>query len=505
MARLPSVTWRRLALATLGAIASSCAVATDYLGYNQKEAPPQEVSRPFTVLGELKCPDSYPNAYLEAGHRAEDIKAKIDAGYRQLFEGNGDNTPIYFDVGADEGVIRDILHNNEVRTEGMGIGMMVAAMRDDRDKFDRLWRYARDNLEVTSGPLKGTFRSRCDLSAGSSESRECLDPYGLQQFTMALVLARQRWVPSPNMVDYGVEAARLFDAMLNKTTNVTDQGSGGAPAAGGGTSTIQGSSAAAGNVNVAITGAGAPNSLPPTNGTAGSSAVGGTFTGSDAGGTATVSTGGASTVGSGKVEPTIFDKGSRLIFDDPASGAAVASTSSIMPGYYSVWAQLTSESFFFDAAASGRTFLARAANATTGLVPVREGFQLTPVAGWKDFTPEAYRALLNLAIDRIWGTSDKWQDAQVNALLDFLLDQDIRFYGNAFSLDGKAVLASDHVPELVMAAAVVASISNHPDRKAFIEEAWNVPIPTGNSRYYAGIIYMVSNLILSGRFRLCPA
>jgi endo-1,4-beta-D-glucanase Y len=520
--------WRRLFLAVCGAIASSCVSTTDYLGYSLKEKPPVQETRPQTVLGALKCVDSYPNPYLEIGHRHEDIKAKLDNAYRQLMEGPADTSTIYYEVaGTQQSVVRDILHNNEVRSEGVGIGMLVAAMHDDRDKFDRLWRYARDNLQVTSGPLKGTFRSRCDASPDPGEStKECLDPYGLQQFVMALLLARQRWIPSANMVDYGTEVSRLFDAMLNKPAVANDPSAGagtggkasvgGAATAGGAssvasntTSTVtttptSGGSASAGSGNVPSASAGASNA-PSVAGAPNTAALGGSSSGSEAsGGSVIVATGGTSAAYGGKGSRGIFDGRTKLIFDDPVTGAAIASTSSIMPGFYSVWAQVTGEEFFDQAASSARVFLKRVANPATGLPPVRANFDGVAAPGWKDFAPEAYRVLLNLAIDRIWGSGEKWQDAQVNALLSFLLGQGIDSYGSSFSLDGKTVISGDHVPELVMAVGAVASISTHPQRKEFIEAAWNVPVPTGNTRYYHGIIYLVSNLILSGQFRLCP-
>jgi hypothetical protein len=54
-----------------------------------------------------------------------------------------------------------------------------------------------------------------------------------------------------------------------------------------------------------------------------------------------------------------------------------------------------------------------------------------------------------------------------------------------------------------MANAVIASISTVPDRKAYLQAAWDLAPPEGPTRYYSGIIYLVSNLILSGQFRLC--
>ena len=50
------------------------------------------------------------------------------------------------------------------------------------------------------------------------------------------------------------------------------------------------------------------------------------------------------------------------------------------------------------------------------------------------------------------------------------------------------------------AAAALASSSDI--RWDFIEEFWNTPIPTGQYRYYDGLLYFMALLQLSGNFRI---
>jgi oligosaccharide reducing-end xylanase len=442
MLRWQFASWFMLLVVGAAAAAFGCRSTEDYLGYDRKD-----------TLGSLACPNTYPNAYRDVlGHTQSEIDAKLAAAFDQLFHGASDTETIYFATGTDQATIKDILHNGEIRTEGLGLGMIVAVMLDHRDEFDRLWRYAVNKLQYPSGSQKGYFRSRCNVfeSPLFLNTRECADPYGLEQFVTALLIARQRWSPNSSSPDYGTEVAHLFELMHHRSSN--------------GSATNAGAAGASG-LN--------------SSGTAGAS-------------------------GSGGIANS-FDDATKLIFDEPGSNpAAMVGTALLMPGYYAVWAQVTGDAFYADAAQAARGLLHGVANPTTGLLPVRATFDAMPLDGWGDFSAEAFRVLPNLVIDRMWGTSEPWQSAQIDAMLQFFLSQGIGVYGGAFTLDGKATATIGHLPELVLLNGVIASISNIPEQMQFLEAAWNVAIPTGLSRYYPGIIYLVSNLILGGQFRLCP-
>jgi oligosaccharide reducing-end xylanase len=95
----------------------------------------------------------------------------------------------------------------------MGLGMMIAVELDKSDEFNRLWTYAKRSLEYTSGSNRGYFSSYCDASDGSSAP--CIDPFGFEQFVMALVLANDRW-GSAGAIDYGADALALFHTLRHK-------------------------------------------------------------------------------------------------------------------------------------------------------------------------------------------------------------------------------------------------------------------------------------------------
>jgi oligosaccharide reducing-end xylanase len=136
---------------------------------------------------------------------------KIQGAFDQLFHGNAMQT-VYFTVGTDEAEIRDIYHG-DVRTEGQGLGMMIAVQLAHRDEFDRLWRHAKTTL-AASGLNAGYFDSSCD-SADGVMSQACIDPYGMEQFAMSLIFAHGRW-GSDGAIDYEGDVLELLDVMRNK-------------------------------------------------------------------------------------------------------------------------------------------------------------------------------------------------------------------------------------------------------------------------------------------------
>jgi oligosaccharide reducing-end xylanase len=190
----------------LAVICSACTTTTDSIGYN---------STGGVHLQPLKGPASYPNAFRGVMKTDAQIAERIATMFGQLFYGPQIDEPIYYPMGDDEAVIEDILHKMEIRTEGMGLAMMITVELDKRTEFDRLWTYARDVLRYSSGSSEGYFRSRCDtLMPMMTES--CDDPYGEQQMTMALILAHDRWGSDTGPVNYEKGAIDLLTVMRHK-------------------------------------------------------------------------------------------------------------------------------------------------------------------------------------------------------------------------------------------------------------------------------------------------
>ena len=164
-------------------------------------------------LRPLTGPDTYPNVFKDVlGKTDLEISNKIGKTFEQLFHGDPASEAVYYEQDDGTAYIRDTLHD-DVRTEGIGHGMIITVQLDKRDEFDRLWRYADGTLKVTTGPNAGYFRSRCQTLTAVED---CLDPYGLQQMLMALVFAHGRWGSDTGGVDYESAALELFDLIRNK-------------------------------------------------------------------------------------------------------------------------------------------------------------------------------------------------------------------------------------------------------------------------------------------------
>lgn len=192
----------RAAVVTALTALSGCMSSVDSLGYDEEER---------ASLRPLDRPDAYPNLFRDLLGRTEpEIDARIRRAFDQLFHGLPDSEAVYYEVGENQALIRDILHD-DVRTEGVGLGMMITVQLGRRVEFDKLWRYARSAMRAPS-PYDGYYTSSCGI-----ESVPCIDPYGMQQFAMALVFAHGRW-RSDAEIDYQSDALELLDVLRNGTS-----------------------------------------------------------------------------------------------------------------------------------------------------------------------------------------------------------------------------------------------------------------------------------------------
>jgi oligosaccharide reducing-end xylanase len=178
-----------------------------------------------------------------------------------------------------------------------------------------------------------------------------------------------------------------------------------------------------------------------------------------------------------------------------------------LPHYYELWARWASEdtSFWSETARVSRTFLKKAAHPVTGLAPDYARFDGTPHLPWgsgsKDFRYDAWRVGGNIGVDHLWFANDPWEVTEANNLLTFFHTQGIGKYGTLFTLDGKVLLTARSTGLVAMnsTACLAATI---PERKAFLQEFWNTPVPSGAGRYYDGMLYMLALLQTSGNFQI---
>jgi oligosaccharide reducing-end xylanase len=176
-----------------------------------------------------------------------------------------------------------------------------------------------------------------------------------------------------------------------------------------------------------------------------------------------------------------------------------------LPAYYELWARWAERDndFWADAAQVSRDYFKKAANPQTGLMPDYANFDGTPYGtdDHKDFRFDAWRTLSNVAVDYAWFADDPWQVEQSDRVLDFLASQGIDSYPNQFALDGTA-LSADHSTGLVSMAAVAALAADREKGEPFVQALWDAQIPSGQWRYYDGMLYILGILHVSGNFKI---
>lgn len=205
---------------------------------------------------------------------------------------------------------------------------------------------------------------------------------------------------------------------------------------------------------------------------------------------------------------TMFNKKEeQVVFVPSVDAAGFTDPSYHLPHFYELWARWADKNnkFWCEAASTSRRFFKKAAHPSTGLMPDYAAFDGSPFnwrgGGSDDFRFDAWRVGMNVALDYAWFAKDPWEVTQSNRLLNFFHSQGVRSYGNQFTMDGRK-LGEDHSVGLVGMNAVACLASTNANRKDFVEELWNTPVPSGPYRYYDGLLYMMAMLQVSGNFKI---
>jgi oligosaccharide reducing-end xylanase len=372
---------------------------------------------------------TYQNLFKDLlGKTDAQVKARVDEAFSHLFYGNDSTERLYYPVEPDMAYVADVLHD-DVRTEGMSYGMMIAVQLDKKAEFDRIWKWAKTFMQHRTEPRKYYFAWHCKTNGAVLDSTAASD--GEEWFVTALFFASARWGNGQGMFNYRAEAQAILDAMLNKE--------------------------------------GKPWS-------------------------------------DGKITNMFNTKEKQVVFVPTVEGAGFTDPSYHVPHFYELWARWgdRNNTFWCEAASTSRSFFKKTAYPSTGLMPDYAHFDGSPLnwgGGNNDFRFDAWRVGMNVALDYAWFAKDPWEVTQSNRLLNFFHSKGIDAYGNQYTLDGKK-LGDDHSVGLVAMNAVACLASTNANRKDFVEQLWNTPVPSGIYRYYDGLLYMIAMLQVSGNFRI---
>ena len=396
---------------------------------------------------------TYRNLFVEAGHSEAEVEAKLREVFDDVFKGKH---RCYFEVGKDMAYISDI-KNNDVRTEGMSYGMMIAVQFDRKDIFDRLWRWSKKYMQMQDGPMKGYFRWSCKRDGTPNANGPASD--GELYYITSLIFASNRWGNSGE-IDYLKEAQYILDCIQPRETEFTmHRGEDGKKLEK--------------PINVKRT----ISLIDPATGLI------------------TFVPGAAFTDPSYHI-PAFYEVWARYADDGRAS-------------------------YWRECARKSREYLHKSVHPMTGLNDDYNNFDGTPLHNNRllgdCFRYDSWRVPMNIALDYSWACSDRqWQQNYGHTIQNFFFSQGIDSYLDQYNTDGtlpKQILpAGTYQPKLrhsigLMATLAASSIMcSHPKSYDFIDRLWNAkhkPDADGYfDAYYDGLLRLFAFMHLSGHYRV---
>jgi len=390
---------------------------------------------------------TYRNLFAEAGHTPAEISAKIDTAFQQLFHGNPETQSVFFPAGKNaQGPLAYLTDwaNHDVRTEGMSYGMMIAVQLNKKDEFDALWNWAKTYMYIADPkhPSFGYFSWSCKTDGTPNE--ETAAPDGEEYFVMSLYFAANRWGSGTGIYNYKVQADELLHTMRHRAV---------------------------------MSG---PTKFGPR------------------------------TVGNEVDETTKM-----IRFVPGADRGSFTDPSYHLPAFYELWARwgpTEDRDFWADAATVSRAFFLKSTHPKTGLTPAYANFDGTPHAtGFPQsaiFGYDSWRTASNWSMDWSWWRKAPQEQELSDRIQAFFRSQGLSNYGDLYTLDGKPVpppspQPQSHRPTGLVATNAVASLAaTDPKSRDFVNALWEAPVPSGQGRYYDGMLYLLSLLHCGGEFRI---
>jgi oligosaccharide reducing-end xylanase len=119
-----------------------------------------------------------------------------------------------------------------------------------------------------------------------------------------------------------------------------------------------------------------------------------------------------------------------------------------------------------------------------------------------NFSYDSWRTASNWAVDYSWWRKDPEESVLSDRIQKFLFNQGIDTFDDRYTLDGKPL--SDRHSTGMVATTATSSLAATPGPipSAFLDALWNAPVPSGEQRYYDGMLYLMSFLHCSGKFRI---
>ncbi|NQU84502.1 MAG: glycoside hydrolase [Mariniphaga sp.] len=383
----------------------------------------------------------YRNLFVENGHSQEEVNAKIEGAFQQLFHGDSAQV-IYFEDGENENgklaYLADI-NSNDVRSEGMSYGMMICVQMDKKEEFDALWNWALTHMYVDEEghPNKGYFS--WSIFYNGTPRAETPAPDGEEYFAMALYFAANRWGNAEGIYNYKTWADQILTDVRHREviTGPTLQGE----------RSIGSMVSEEHNMILFVPDIGRNGFTDPS-----------------------------------YHLPGFYELWARWGPEEDREFWAIAAD--------------TSRAFFYKHVDPNTGLCTDYANFDGSIVESR--FNRRAMT----FAYDSWRTQSNWAFDWSWWQKDLREVELSNRLQSFFASFGVETFGHRFTQEGE-VLDSTHRAGLVSTSAVLSLAADHEVAKEFVEEFWNTPVPESHGdRYYDGTLYMMSLLHCSGQFKI---
>lgn len=156
----------------------------------------------------------YRNLFLDAGYTEAQVNQRLADLWHTYFEGDENNERLYYEVPGDMAYILDT-GNDDVRSEGMSYGMMLCVQLNKQEEFNKLWKWAKTNMQHKSGdPREGYFAWQLNRDGSIRDHNTASD--GEEYFIMALMFASNRWGNGDGIYNYEAEANYIIKNCFNK-------------------------------------------------------------------------------------------------------------------------------------------------------------------------------------------------------------------------------------------------------------------------------------------------
>jgi oligosaccharide reducing-end xylanase len=186
-----------------------------------------------------------------------------------------------------------------------------------------------------------------------------------------------------------------------------------------------------------------------------------------------------------------------------SAGSNFSDPSYVLPLFYSEWAcfDTANATLWQNAASYARAFFPKVINSSTGLAPYQANYDGSAYNQGNTFNADSWRVPTNVMSDYALNGIGTWQFGYAATNAAFWNSQGLATYGDSFSLTGTGT-DMYHGAGLTGVNAMLAFGLSAADATPFLQAAWDQPAPTGQYRYYDGMLYMISMLYLTGTFNL---